>query len=116
MRARYRSPSYSPKIPRRAGLGAILHERRDRSIASSDDVTAAGVFVFWAGCFNEGFDAAPGPQRLWPCGAEPSGERTEDIAIGTGRRQEDTDAGRTLHHARGDLDQTKAQRVELCIR
>ena len=48
--------------------------------------------------------------------SEPSGESTEGTAIGTGRRQEDTDPGRSLHHTRCDLDQTKAHRGELCIR
>jgi hypothetical protein len=66
--------------------------------------------------FGEGLGAATMPRRLWSRGAEPSGERPEDIAIGTGRRQEDTDAGRPLHHARGDFDQTKAYRGELCRR
>ena len=87
-----------------------------RAIASDDTDAASCDLLFLAGGFDEGFDAATAPRWLRSCCAEPSGERTEDIAIGTGRRQEDTDAGRTLDHARGDLDQTKSHGRELCVR
>jgi len=58
-----------------------LRERRDRSIASSDDATAAGVFV-------SGLDVSTkGSMRRRRRGGyglrrRAVGERTEDIAIG----------------------------------
>src|SRR5277367_3854024 len=66
--------------------------------------------------FDEGLGAATMPRWLWSCGAEPAGERAEDRAVGTCRGQIDTNAGGTLHDARGDLDQTKADRCKLCSR
>src|SRR5467141_5032071 len=66
--------------------------------------------------FDEGLDAATAPRWLWSCGAEPSGERAEDSAIGTCRGQIDTDAGGPLDDAGSDRDQTKADRCELSSR
>src|SRR5258707_12682995 len=68
------------------------------------------------GGFDERLDAATAPRWLWSCGAEPSGERAEDSAIGTCRGQIDTDVGGPLDDAGSDLDQTKAYRCELCSR
>src|SRR6266702_7375192 len=65
--------------------------------------------------FDEGLGAATVPRWLWSCGAEPSGERAEDVAIGACRRQIDSDAGGTFHDACSDLDQAKAHCCELCM-
>src|SRR5437660_10641902 len=74
-----------------------------------------GACVRFGESFDEELAAATAPRWLWPCGAEPSGECAEDSAVGTSGGQEDTDASHAFHHARGDLDQTKAQSVELCV-
>ncbi len=54
-----------------------------------------------------GLDAATAPRRSGSGRAEPAGKLAEDGAIRTCGGQEDADAGRTLDHARGDLDETK---------
>src|SRR6202790_1099005 len=73
----------------------------------------SAILFFWVCGFDEGFDAATTPRCSRSCSAEPPGKLAEDCAIRTCGGQEDTDAGRTLDHAGGDFDQTKAQRREL---
>src|ERR1700757_4840101 len=69
----------------------------------------------WLEVFDEGLDAATVPRWLRSCGAELPGKCAEDSAIGTCRRQIDSDAGGPLDDARSDLDQAKAHCGELCI-
>ena len=71
------------------------------------------IGIFLVEGFDEGLDAATVPRWLWSCGAEPTGERAEYSSIGACRGQPDANAGGPLHDARSDLDQPKAQRVEL---
>src|SRR5258708_13309099 len=73
----------------------------------------SAILFFWVCGFDEGFDAATTPRCSRSGCAEPPGKLAEDCAIRTCGGQEDTDAGRTLDHAGGDFDQTKAQRREL---
>jgi hypothetical protein len=77
-------------------------------------MTTRRAKLFVVGYYYEGLNAATAPRRSSSCCTEPSGEGTEDRAIGTCGSQEDTDAGGGLNHPSGDLDQTKAQRRELC--
>src|ERR1700731_3040378 len=97
-------------------LGASLASARGASIASRDDDAAPGGSSFGWMFRRRARIAATAPRCLRCCCAEPSGEGAEDIAIGTCRGQIDADAGRTLYHARRDLDQTKADCGELLSR
>lgn len=96
--------------------GVFFGAGRDATITSEADDAARQDFIFGVCGFDEGFDAATTPRRLRSGRAEPAGKLAEDGAIRTCGGQEDTDSGRALDDARGDLDETKPERRELGTR
>ena len=95
----------------------IFDARQGGTIASAA-VDAANCDCIFQGWRLRGRvrDAATAPRRSRSGGAKPSCESAKDRAVRACGGQEDTDAGRALDDAGGDLDQTKPQRRERCNR
>ncbi len=93
------------------GGEGFRHGCGDVGDGAHDSIAAAalcGFFDFRFEGFDEGFDAATPPRRLWSDGTEAPGEQAEHGGVRTGGGQPDADARSTFYHAGGDLDQAKA--------